>query len=269
MIVGRRGRDAAAIRAFERSKWDAYFADALAGRGQEHDRNLWWRVSDDDTLDIIEACVERRHGLRVLEAACGSGGTSFLIAERLPVSDITFVDISRNALRFARTLETGRVRGRARYVEADVFALPFADGAFDLAWNVGTIEHYPPDAIRLIVGELLRVTAPGGSLVLAIPNAWNIAVLKAWVLGTRLGRAALGWVPGYRFDSEILYRNGRIADLIRDAAAGVTVTFAGNCLWASAPDGLVALTQRILPRSKLSFLTFFVATRARDARGRA
>jgi SAM-dependent methyltransferase len=59
--------------------------------------------------------------------------------------------------------------GSGRYVQADGAALPFADGAFDLAACLDALEHVEPGRRGAIVAELGRVAAHG--LVLAVPIA--------------------------------------------------------------------------------------------------
>lgn len=48
--------------------------------------------------------------------------------------------------------------------------LPFEDGRFDLVWCSEVIEHLVDPAFSL--GELRRVTKPGGLLVLTTPNSY-------------------------------------------------------------------------------------------------
>lgn len=50
--------------------------------------------------------------------------------------------------------------------------LPFADGEFDLVWCSEVIEHLKEPAASL--GELVRVTRPGGELVLTTPNSYAL-----------------------------------------------------------------------------------------------
>jgi SAM-dependent methyltransferase len=55
---------------------------------------------------------------------------------------------------------------------ADLVALPFADGAFDAAIHIVTLEHLrePGCALR----ELGRAVKPGGLLLLAAPHEWEV-----------------------------------------------------------------------------------------------
>jgi SAM-dependent methyltransferase len=55
---------------------------------------------------------------------------------------------------------------------ADLTALPFRDGAFDAALNIVTVEHLrePARALR----EIARTLGPGGVLLLAAPQEWEI-----------------------------------------------------------------------------------------------
>ena len=126
----------------ERSKWDEYYAEALNGRGQEHERTYWWHLSEIETIETVASLFQGRSDLKLIEAGCGSGETSFHLAERVPFSQISLVDVSANALRFANSLQPGPSTYSTEYVVADVQRLPFRPNSFDLTWNVGLIEHY-------------------------------------------------------------------------------------------------------------------------------
>jgi SAM-dependent methyltransferase len=102
-------------------------------------------------------------GRRVLEVGFGAGTDHLRLARRgarlfgVDLTPRNFVETSR---RFA--LE-GR---RAALAVADMEALPFGDGGFDLVYSLGVV-HHTPDPGRAI-GEIARVLRPGGSAWVAV-----------------------------------------------------------------------------------------------------
>ena len=248
--------------AAEAAKWGQYFADAAEGHGQEHQNQLWWWLSDRDTLDILRPWVAAIPIRTVLEAGCGSGGSTVRLMEHFGLEHASLLDLSEDALRYARTLVPPEQEQRYTFLQGSAFDLPFRDGVFDLTWNVGVVEHYPLAAIGQMVREMVRVTKPGGIVVIGIPNRSSIATLKAWLLGTAFGRAFLKFLPGYRFDTEILYRTQDLKSLCeRECNVRVELGFAGSILWVGAPVWLVRACDAwgILPRHK--FLLYLILRR--------
>jgi SAM-dependent methyltransferase len=104
------------------------------------------------------------HGRRVLDAACGEGYGSALLAEVAP--EVVGVDISAAAIDHARTRYAGRPR--LRFECADAAALGFADAAFDLVVSFETLEHLA--AQQELVAGFARVLADDGVLVISSPD---------------------------------------------------------------------------------------------------
>jgi SAM-dependent methyltransferase len=102
-------------------------------------------------------------GRTVLDAACGVGYGSAVLA-RGGAKRVVGIDTSEAALRAARA---GAIP-ETEFVSADIRALPFADGEFDLVVSFETIEHVE-DPERAL-DELRRVLAPEGVLVISTPN---------------------------------------------------------------------------------------------------
>src|SRR5205809_6504584 len=92
---------------------------------------------------------------RILDIGCGSSR----IVQSLPQS--VGVDMQIRKLRWLRA--PGR-----QLVQASLMDLPFPDGAFDAVICSEVIEHIPRDSIDL--GDMVRVLAPGGTLVLGTPD---------------------------------------------------------------------------------------------------
>src|SRR3990167_9619308 len=98
--------------AIEKENWDAYFEDALNGQDQEHKNQLWWSIVDRDANQIIQALFPGRQSISVLEAGCGTGGTSFSLSDFIPIERLLLVDISSKALRFAQSIEKPCMKGK-------------------------------------------------------------------------------------------------------------------------------------------------------------
>lgn len=102
--------------------------------------------------------------LRVLDAACGVGYGSAILADA-GAQSVTGVDVSEEAIAYARTHFGGP---RTSYVTGDVKAMPFEANSFDLAVSFETLEHVPHPAVFL--AEVARVLKPGGVFVCSTPN---------------------------------------------------------------------------------------------------
>ncbi len=110
-------------------------------------------------------CLARplAQGLRVLDAACGEGYGSFLLAQT--AAQVYGIDIESAAVAHARA----RYRApNLSYLEGSVTALPLPDAAVDLVVSFETIEHLAEQAAML--AEFRRVLAPGGVLLISSPN---------------------------------------------------------------------------------------------------
>ena len=105
-------------------------------------------------------------GKRVLDAACGAGyGTALLAAV---AADAIGVDVDPAAVTHARARYVDHAR--LRYEEGSVTALPFADASFDIVVSFETIEHLAAGDQPHMLAEFARVLAPGGILLLSSPN---------------------------------------------------------------------------------------------------
>ncbi|HYP08205.1 MAG TPA: class I SAM-dependent methyltransferase [Bryobacteraceae bacterium] len=97
-------------------------------------------------------------GARVLDA--GAGECQY--AEHFRTVRYTAVDLGIGD----QTWQYGRLDA-----VGDLLALPFADGTFDAALNIVTLEHVTDPA--RVVEELYRCLKPGGRLLLITPLEWE------------------------------------------------------------------------------------------------
>lgn len=101
-------------------------------------------------------------GTSVLEAGCGVGAQTVILARNSPEARFTSVDLSAESLEEARarTLEAG-IRN-VSFRRADIFDLPFPEESFDHVFVCFVLEHLPdPDRALAILTSRLK---PGGSM---------------------------------------------------------------------------------------------------------
>jgi 2-polyprenyl-3-methyl-5-hydroxy-6-metoxy-1,4-benzoquinol methylase len=101
-----------------------------------------------------------------LDAGCGDGRYLAALRDELPPR-IAGVDISERILATARASVPD-----AELRQANLEALPFSDGEFDLVLCSQVIEHVLDASAA--VRELARVLRPGGVLILSTDNARNV-----------------------------------------------------------------------------------------------
>ena len=109
------------------------------------------------------AMVPLTAGKRVLDAACGEGYGSFLLAGT--AAAVTGVDVSAEAIAHASQRYS---RAKLDFAVGSVTALPLPDASFDLVVSFETIEHLAEQ--QEMLAEFRRVLASDGVLVISSPN---------------------------------------------------------------------------------------------------
>ena len=123
--------------------------------------------------------IARRYaaGKRVLDAACGEGYGSALIA---PVArEVIGVDIDAGTIAHAQA--TYAAHRNLRFVEGSAAELPLADGSVDLVVSFETIEHLPAADQPRMLAEFSRVLTDDGVLVLSAPNRPEYSESRGYV----------------------------------------------------------------------------------------
>ena len=105
----------------------------------------------------VRGFVRPRGDERALDVGTGAGALAFALAPL--VHEVVGLDPVRELLELARA----RSLPNTEFVEGDGTALPFPDGAFDLAGTHRTLHHV--EQPERVVAELGRVTRAGGRVL--------------------------------------------------------------------------------------------------------
>lgn len=147
------------------------------GRPRGWDARTYDRVADPQTR-WGRAVLDRLPldgGERVLDAGCGSGRVTELLAERLPNGRVVALDASSAMIDAARE-RLARFGPRIEFVVADLGAPLPIDGAVDAILSTATF-HWVPDHTALFA-NLAAVIRPGGWLVAQCGGVGNIASVR-------------------------------------------------------------------------------------------
>lgn len=101
-------------------------------------------------------------GSLVLEAGCGVGSQTVILAAGSLRAAFTSIDVSAESLAAARRRVAGAGLRNVTFQRADIFALPFRPARFDHVFVCFVLEHLPDAAGALTA--LRRVLKPGGSI---------------------------------------------------------------------------------------------------------
>ena len=101
-------------------------------------------------------------GSRVLEAGCGVGAQTVILARNNPEASIVSIDISGESIEKARILAEKEGLANVGFQVADIFNLPFEDETFDHVFICFVLEHLknPLDALQ----SVKRVIKKGGTI---------------------------------------------------------------------------------------------------------
>ena len=103
-------------------------------------------------------------GSLVLEAGCGVGAQTRIIAPKNPETNFISIDISDESIKEAsKTVKSLGIQN-VEFRQADIFQLPFEDETFDSVFVCFVLEHLKSPARAL--KELIRVLKKGGNIMI-------------------------------------------------------------------------------------------------------
>lgn len=125
-----------------------------------------------DELERFVDYVRERES--VLDVGCGDGR----VFETFVRKNVSYagVDLSEEAIAKAKTRWAKEIaEGRAAFEAGDLLDLPVEDGRFDVAVAAGVLHHVPSEAYRRrAMAELARSVRPGGYVLIAVWNFWQL-----------------------------------------------------------------------------------------------
>lgn len=102
---------------------------------------------------------------KVLDAACGIGFGSYLLAQKARF--VTGIDIDRSSLAHAKKHYHN---DRLSFELKDATDTGFPSQFFDVITSIETFEHIPKELADKFIGELKRLLKPEGLLIISTPN---------------------------------------------------------------------------------------------------
>lgn len=123
-------------------------------------------------VDMIDNTINWAYGKDLAAAApktmidvgCGVGGSSRHISRRFGCSGKGISLSPYQIYRANGFTKDQQLQDKLEYTVADAMKMPFQDNSFDLTWSMESGEHMPNK--NFFVNELVRVTAPGGRIII-------------------------------------------------------------------------------------------------------
>jgi 2-polyprenyl-3-methyl-5-hydroxy-6-metoxy-1,4-benzoquinol methylase/uncharacterized protein YbaR (Trm112 family) len=119
---------------------------------------------------------DEMRGALILDVGCGAG--RFLDVASTTDATVVGMDLS-SAIDAAKENLSDRVN--VHFVQASIYELPFRDGAFDLCYCIGVIQHTPDPEKSL--ASIARMVKPTGRLAVTIypRKPWTKLYSKYWL----------------------------------------------------------------------------------------
>jgi SAM-dependent methyltransferase len=123
-------------------------------------RHWWYAGMRRVALAVLRQWLDGQRGVRILDAGCGTGGTT---VELTQFGEVIGVDLAWEAL------EPARERQLKELARASIERLPFADSTFDVATSFEVVYHLGVQSDMSALREIRRVLRSGGLFLLRVP----------------------------------------------------------------------------------------------------
>lgn len=214
--------------------------DEIVGYYAVTQRVFGWLAPYYDVVALLVAPLRRTvvtfadapAGCKVLDVATGTGAQALAFARR--GYDVTAIDLVSEMLAVAKRK---RGSGAVRFEQMDATQLSLPDAAFDVTTISFGLHDMPATIRERVLAEMVRVTRPGGSVVVV---DYGLPSNRHWrACAVRVIRS---WERGYYDEfvhvdpAALLTRAGIVVDAQRTAWFGAVRLLRGHV--ASASPGL-------------------------------
>lgn len=215
-------------------KWEQSFHEQDAAYEYNSvDKNFFEAYQQSQYVQLMLKYAKLKKGDRVLEAGCGSGKLSVVLATM--GYQVTAMDFSKTMLKNVLNLKNqaenhfGKIDLEA--VQGDLGDLKLKD-KYKLVFNEGVVEHWlnRPDRVH-VIAQMKKVTSKGGTVAIFVPNAAN-PLHFWWVVSRFSGYTSAPKMT--RYSTGKLKREMKEAGLKKLQSDGIDVYYTFN-KWPHLP----------------------------------
>jgi SAM-dependent methyltransferase len=127
---------------------------------RQEERHWWYTGMRRVALAVLDGELDGRRGLRILDAGCGTGGTTLALRR---FGEVCGIDLAWEGL------EPARERGLKQLARATIESLPFASASFDAVTSFEVVYHLGVGNDIRAFQEARRVLKDGGVFLLRVP----------------------------------------------------------------------------------------------------
>jgi SAM-dependent methyltransferase len=172
------------VRKSTRQNWESYWGS------KERVDDIY---SNADRIGRNLAKITDLKGLNILDVGAGTGRDSLPLTEHGAV--VFQIDYSFESLRLMKQTAGSQT---VTLVGGDTFRLPFREGAFDLVFHQGLLEHFKKQHAAEMIHEQVRVLKDGGMLLVDVPQRYHIYTVLKHIMIT-LGIWFAGWERSFSY----------------------------------------------------------------------
>jgi ubiquinone/menaquinone biosynthesis C-methylase UbiE len=149
----------------EEKVWENYFGRLTRRKGDHEAANSYFSLKNFELVrSSVLGLIGKARGLSILDVGCGTGHLLHSLAGK---NQVVGVDISLTMLTFARSKGFFVVQSSGK-------KLPFETGGFELVTAINVLQSLKEG--NVLTDELVRVTKPGGRIIVSTPNGQNLAM---------------------------------------------------------------------------------------------